>query len=42
LSGKKPKNGDGTLVNTVESDVETPEEIAQREKVWMGQMFRLS
>lgn len=32
LSGKKPKNGDGTLVNTVESDVETPEEIAQREK----------
>ncbi|KAF8807917.1 Ap3d1 protein [Phlegmacium glaucopus] len=34
LSGKKTskKNGDRALINTMDSDVETPEEIAQREK----------
>ena len=37
LSGKKTsKNGDGAaLINTMESDLETPEEIAQRDKVWV-------
>jgi AP-3 complex subunit delta len=34
LSGKKTlKNGDGVLINTMESDLETPEEIAQRDEV---------
>jgi AP-3 complex subunit delta-1 len=34
LSGKKTsKNGDGALINTMESDLETPEEIDQRDKV---------
>jgi AP-3 complex subunit delta len=36
LSEKKTsKNGDGTLINTMESDMETPEEIARRDQVWM-------
>ena len=36
LSGKMAsKNEDGVLINTTESDVETPEDIAQRDKVWM-------
>lgn len=36
LSGKKTsKNEDGALINTTESDLETPEEIAQRDKVWV-------
>ena len=36
LSGKKTsKNGDGALINTMESDLETPEEIALRDKVWV-------
>ena len=35
ISGKKTsKNEDGALINTMESDLETPEEIAQRDKVW--------
>ena len=35
LSGKKTsKNGDVALI-TMESDFETPEEIAQRDKVWV-------
>ena len=34
LSGKKTsKNGDGALINTNDSDLETLEEIAQRDKV---------
>lgn len=37
LSGKK--NGDEALLNITESDVETPEEMAQRDKVWMVKCF---
>jgi AP-3 complex subunit delta-1 len=36
LSGKKTsKKEDEALINTMESDLETPEEIAQRDKVWV-------
>jgi AP-3 complex subunit delta-1 len=38
LSGKKTsKNGDGALINT--ADLETPEEIAQRDKVWVAKCY---
>ena len=32
---KRSKNGDGVLINIVESDLESPEEIALRDKVWV-------
>ena len=42
LSGKKTsKNEDGALINTMVSDLETPEEIAERDKVRMAQIFWL-
>ena len=40
-SAKTLKDEDGVLINIVNSDMETPEEIAQRDKVWF-QMFWLS
>ena len=43
LSGKKTsKNGDGALINTNESDLETLEEIAQRDKVWVVNVLVIS
>ena len=39
---KSSKNGDGALINTVESDLETPEEIAERDKVWVVKFLDIS
>jgi len=38
LSRQTSKNGDGALINIVESDVETPEEIAQRKAERLAQL----